>query len=84
MDFRDEERRKKESEYKNRLGKKLKEFRLSKNMSQLDLALEADLARTQISRIENGQASPTVLTFVNIIKALQLSEHQVINLLELK
>ncbi|MCR9228864.1 MAG: helix-turn-helix domain-containing protein [Flavobacteriaceae bacterium] len=83
MDFRDEERRKKESEYKNRLGRKLKELRLSKDMSQLDLALEADLARTQISRIENGQASPTVLSFLNIVSALNLSKDQVLELLDL-
>ncbi|MBW8241469.1 helix-turn-helix domain-containing protein [Muricauda oceani] len=83
MDFRDEERRKKESEYKNRLGRKLKELRLSKDMSQLDLALEADLARTQISRIENGQASPTVLSFLNIVNALNLSKDQVLELMDL-
>lgn len=83
MDFRDEERRKIESEYKRRLGIKLKELRLTKGMSQLDLALEADLARTQISRIENGQASPTILSFLGIVKALNLSHNQVMDLLEL-
>ena len=83
MDFRDEERRKIESEYKRRLGIKLKELRLTKGMSQLDLALEADLARTQISRIENGQASPTILSFLGIVKALNLSHKQVMEVLEL-
>ncbi|MFD2589084.1 helix-turn-helix domain-containing protein [Croceitalea marina] len=84
MDFRDKGRRKKDAEYKKRFGEKIKAFRIAKGLSQFKLGIEADLARTQISKIENGLASPTVLSLVHLAKALELTSEQIIELLDIE
>ncbi|CAN0602608.1 unnamed protein product [Ectocarpus sp. 12 AP-2014] len=68
--------------FRKRLGEKIKSHRLKKDSSQHDLSIESDMARTQISRIENGIISTTVVSFVNIIKALELTDEQILDLLK--
>jgi transcriptional regulator with XRE-family HTH domain len=55
-----------------KFGLRLKEIRKLKNMSQDDLALEADIEKSQVYRIENGLTNPTITSVVNIARALNI------------
>jgi transcriptional regulator with XRE-family HTH domain len=54
------------------LGSRIREIRLKKNMSQNDLAIECDFEKSSLSRIESGQANPTMRTLLRISKALDV------------
>jgi transcriptional regulator with XRE-family HTH domain len=51
-------------------GSRLKDIRKLKNLSQDELALEADIEKSQIYRIEKGLINPTVTSIINISRAL--------------
>jgi len=51
-------------------GKRLRQIRESKNLSQLDLEMQSGLNRTEISRIENGQKNIEFLTIIKLADAL--------------
>ena len=53
-------------------GKRLKQLRLKKGFTQLDLELESGIARTEISRIENGAKNIEFLTIVKLAIALDI------------
>jgi transcriptional regulator with XRE-family HTH domain len=55
------------------LGKRIKELRLSKNLSQLELAVEMDNYAEQIGRIERGKHNVSICTLRKIAKALNIS-----------
>lgn len=55
---------------KNLLGKKIGELRNKKDLSQGQLAKEAELARTLITMIESGQRQPTDEALDKILKVL--------------
>ena len=82
MQFEEEELEKEEFEFKNRLGAKIKSYRLKAGLSQHNLGLQSNISRTQISRLENGEVSTTVITLLRITKALNLNESQLLDLLE--
>ena len=52
------------------LGRKVKDLRHSLQMSQADLADDAEIRRALVSDIERGRANPTLDTIVRIAKAL--------------
>ena len=52
------------------VGCKVRELRKSAEMTQLELAEKARLPQSHISRIENGEISPTRLTIEKIAEAL--------------
>ena len=54
------------------LGERIKKIRLDKNMSQTLLANQCGIEKANLSRIESGQANPTVLTLLKISDALQV------------
>jgi len=54
-------------------GKVLQRRRLEKNISQEDLALQAGVDRTFISRLERGIRQPTITTLIGIGQALGIS-----------
>lgn len=56
-----------------KFGKRLREVRLSKNLSQEALAWEANIEPMQISRIERGVINTSISQVFNIAKALQIS-----------
>ena len=58
---------------KKQFGKKLKEIRLSKNLSQERLALEANLDRTYIPSIEKGERNISLEVIYKLAKALDIS-----------
>jgi len=57
-------------------GKRLKQLRLKKGLTQLDMEVESGISRTEISRIENGLKNIEFLTVVKLAAALDLSLHE--------
>jgi len=59
-------------EIKKQFGKKVKALRLSKNLSQEKLALEAGLDRTYIPSIERGERNVSIEVIFKLAKALDI------------
>jgi transcriptional regulator with XRE-family HTH domain len=55
------------------IGEKIRKSRLMQEMSQEDLANEADIPLSQIGRIERGEINPTISTLYVIAIALNIS-----------
>ena len=53
-------------------GKKLRETRLKKNLSQGDVARILGVHRTYISGLERGRRNPSLLTVQKIARALRV------------
>ena len=58
---------------KQKFGKRLKELRLQKGLSQETLANIADLDRTYIPSIEKGERNVSITVIEKLAKALGLS-----------
>ncbi|MGX7668169.1 helix-turn-helix domain-containing protein [Flavobacterium pedocola] len=54
------------------VGKKIRQIRLEKSMSQEILSYEASVPRNQIGRIERGEINTTILTLSKICKVLKI------------
>jgi transcriptional regulator with XRE-family HTH domain len=54
------------------LGDNVKRLRLSLNLSQEELAFQAELDRTYISQIERGISNPSVLVLLKIAVILDV------------
>lgn len=59
--------------YQLAFGKRVREVRLEKGLSQLDLAVACNLEKTAISRIENGRTNVTLKTMVILSESLDAS-----------
>ena len=70
------------SEILKSVGNKIKEIRLSKGFSQLDLVvkMEGNIDVTNISRIEQGRTNPTVYTLFRIADALDVHPKEFIDI----
>ena len=55
-----------------KLGEKIKKIRISKNLTQNELAMECDFEKARLSRIESGHSNPTIRTLFKISKALDI------------
>ena len=55
------------------VGKKIKEVRKHKHLSQLSLAEKVDKSTTFISLIESGQKKMSLATFVDMANALEVT-----------
>lgn len=55
------------------LGMRIRYLRKQKGMSQLDLALEAEINKNYISDLERGSRNPSLLILERIAKALDVS-----------
>lgn len=62
--------------YQKKLGKRIKEIRESKELSQLDVASICDYDKTTISRIENGRTNITLKTLVTLSLAMEVDISQ--------
>lgn len=62
---------------KNALGKKLKELRELKGLSQVELSQKTKIARTSITMIEAGQRYPSEKTLDKIIEKLEIRKEEV-------
>jgi len=60
------------------IGKKLREKRLSKNLSQELLATDCNIPKSQIGRIERGEINTTVGTLFKICKVLGIEVSELV------
>lgn len=61
-----------------KFGKKLREIRLNKNLSQGDVAKVLGVHRSYISGLERGIRNPSLVTVQKIAKALGVSADKLI------
>ena len=66
-------------EIKKLIGLRIKELRDLKGLSQKDLAYAADLDRSYIASIENGQRNVSIVNIEKIAIALGVSLHELFN-----
>lgn len=62
-----------DSEIMKELGKRIRAIRISKNMTQLQLADASMMSPSNISDIENGKTKMYVTTLYKVLEALQCS-----------
>lgn len=55
------------------IGKRIRQIRESKNMSQVDLASACNFEKSNMSRIESGNTSPNIFTLYLISKNLNVN-----------
>lgn len=56
-----------------KIGQRIKELREAANMSQKDLAYNADLDRSYIASVENGQRNISIVNIEKIALALNVT-----------
>lgn len=56
----------------NELGRRIKDVRQVKELSQIGLAKSCNFEKATLSRIESGKSNPTVKTLVRIANALEI------------
>lgn len=56
-----------------KIGDRIKEIRLTKKLTQEQLAWEADVDRTYMNHVENGRKNISIRSLEKIIKALSIS-----------
>ena len=56
-----------------KIGVRIREIRISKGMSQADLATRANISLPHISEIEHGKTKMLLATFIRVTEALQVS-----------
>lgn len=61
-----------------RLGENLKEIRMSKNITQSELAEKLGADKSFVSNIENGKTNPTLSTITSLAKALGVSTNELL------
>jgi len=59
--------------YLQAFGSNLRKIRLSKGLSQEDLAGRADSVLSQIGRIERGERAPNIITVKRLADALEIN-----------
>ncbi|MBI1782743.1 MAG: helix-turn-helix transcriptional regulator [Sphingobacteriales bacterium] len=62
-----------------KIGQRIKELREQINMSQKDLAYAADLDRSYIASIENGQRNVSIINIEKIATALNVTLKEFFN-----
>ena len=60
------------------IGERIRAIRVSKGMSQADLAFAAHLATSNVSDIELGKTKMWLATFVKLVEALQVSADSIL------
>lgn len=53
------------------IGSALRNLRLQKNFSQEELSEKAGISRSAISEMENGKAATSMITIIQVLRALQ-------------
>ena len=64
------------------VGENIRQIRISKSLSQEEVAYEADISVNQIGRIERGEINPTISTLYVISKALSTSLASLVTVVE--
>jgi transcriptional regulator with XRE-family HTH domain len=60
------------------IGKKIKETRKKKGLTQLDLSIKAHCEENSIYRFEKGMSNPTVKTLFHIAQALEVNFEELV------
>lgn len=60
------------SNLRKEVGKKLKEVREKRRLTQVEVAIKAEITDSYYARIERGEENPTLEVLYNIIKALKI------------
>ncbi|WP_124641920.1 helix-turn-helix domain-containing protein [Amniculibacterium aquaticum] len=70
------------SEILKKVGKRIKEVRESKGLSQVELVgkMQGEIDPTNISRIESGRTNPTIYTLYRIAEALEVKVIELIDI----
>jgi transcriptional regulator with XRE-family HTH domain len=55
-----------------KVGKRIQEIRMGKNLSQQDLASKCNFEKSNMSGLENGNANATLSTLEKICNALEI------------
>lgn len=66
-------------EIKSKIGKRIRELREIKKMSQKDLSYSADLDRSYIASVENGQRNISIVNIEKIAIALNVTLKEFFN-----
>lgn len=53
------------------IGNRIKNFRVTRNLTQEEVAEQADISIVYLSKIENGRAKPTLEVYAGICSALK-------------
>jgi transcriptional regulator with XRE-family HTH domain len=61
-----------EQEYLIALGKRIKEIRLLKKISQTEIAYRCNFDKSNLNTIESGKRNPTIISLLKIAKALEV------------
>lgn len=61
------------------IGKRVKEIRLSKNLSQAQLAEKAELSAQYLSHIETARKHASLTSLINISKAMGVTMDELLN-----
>ena len=61
-----------------KIGKKLKEFRLKIGLKQSDVAKKADISVNYYARIERDEENPTIETLERILKVLKVKSSDIL------
>ncbi|RAJ75022.1 helix-turn-helix protein [Chitinophaga dinghuensis] len=64
-------------------GANLKKIRKEKNLTQVDVAFEADLEPSYMTRLENGRSEPSLSTVLILAKALDVEVNVLLEGIEL-
>ena len=56
-----------------KVGKRIQEIRIEKNLSQQDLAAKCNFEKSNMSRLEAGRANATLSTLEKVCEALQVN-----------
>jgi transcriptional regulator with XRE-family HTH domain len=65
-----------ENEILKKFGNNLRRIRLSRNVSQEDMALEIGFDRTYISLLERGKRNPSLITICRLVAYLKVDMNQ--------
>lgn len=60
------------------LGNRIREYRNQANMTQSELAEKAQINNNNLSRIERGEAVPTLETIMRIVQALGVTPNDIL------
>jgi transcriptional regulator with XRE-family HTH domain len=55
-----------------KVGKRIQEIRIQKNISQQELAAKCNFEKSNMSRLENGNANATLTTLEKVCDALKI------------
>lgn len=61
------------------LGKRIKELRIKKGLSQLELAVNMENHAEQIGRIERGKHNVSICTLLHIADSLEVTLSELLN-----